>query len=43
MEYFIKGKTGNWELVLGLEVHAQISAKSKLFSGVTFPCTTSVK
>lgn len=30
---FIKGNTGNWEYVIGLEVHAQISSKSKLFSG----------
>lgn len=29
----IKGKTGDWEIVIGLEVHAQISSKSKLFSG----------
>ena len=35
MEYFIEGKTGNWEIVLGLEVHAQISANSKLFSGAS--------
>jgi aspartyl-tRNA(Asn)/glutamyl-tRNA(Gln) amidotransferase subunit B len=28
----IKGKTGDWEVVIGLEVHAQISSKSKLFS-----------
>jgi len=32
-EYRIKGKTGEWEVVLGLEVHAQISSNSKLFSG----------
>jgi aspartyl-tRNA(Asn)/glutamyl-tRNA(Gln) amidotransferase subunit B len=32
-EYRIKGNTGEWEVVLGLEVHAQISSKSKLFSG----------
>ena len=32
MEYLIKGKKGSWEVVLGLEVHAQISSKSKLFS-----------
>jgi aspartyl-tRNA(Asn)/glutamyl-tRNA(Gln) amidotransferase subunit B len=31
--YRIKGNTGEWEVVLGLEVHAQISSKSKLFSG----------
>lgn len=29
----IKGKTGEWEIVIGLEVHAQVSSKSKLFSG----------
>jgi aspartyl-tRNA(Asn)/glutamyl-tRNA(Gln) amidotransferase subunit B len=31
--YTVQGKTGNWELVIGLEVHAQVSSKSKLFSG----------
>jgi aspartyl-tRNA(Asn)/glutamyl-tRNA(Gln) amidotransferase subunit B len=29
----IKGRTGDWELVMGLEVHAQVASKSKLFSG----------
>ena len=29
----VQGKTGLWEVVIGLEVHAQISSKSKLFSG----------
>ncbi|MFZ5791073.1 MAG: Asp-tRNA(Asn)/Glu-tRNA(Gln) amidotransferase subunit GatB [Pseudomonadota bacterium] len=29
----IQGRTGPWEVVLGLEVHAQIISKSKLFSG----------
>ncbi|MEM8688776.1 MAG: Asp-tRNA(Asn)/Glu-tRNA(Gln) amidotransferase subunit GatB [Pseudomonadota bacterium] len=29
---FISGATGDWELVIGLEVHAQITSKSKLFS-----------
>lgn len=29
----IEGKTGWWEVVMGLEVHAQILSKSKLFSG----------
>ncbi len=28
-----EGETGQWELVLGLEVHAQVSSNSKLFSG----------
>jgi aspartyl-tRNA(Asn)/glutamyl-tRNA(Gln) amidotransferase subunit B len=31
--YRIKGNTGDWEVVIGLEVHAQINSKSKLFSG----------
>jgi aspartyl-tRNA(Asn)/glutamyl-tRNA(Gln) amidotransferase subunit B len=29
----IKGETGDWEVVLGLEVHAQVVSQSKLFSG----------
>ena len=29
----VKGDTGIWEMVIGLEIHAQISSKSKLFSG----------
>ena len=32
---WIKGATGDWEIVLGLEVHAQVLAKSKLFSGAS--------
>ena len=32
MGYLINGKTGKWELVMGLEVHAQIKSNSKLFS-----------
>ncbi len=32
-EYRIQGATGEWEVVIGLEVHAQIVTKSKLFSG----------
>jgi aspartyl-tRNA(Asn)/glutamyl-tRNA(Gln) amidotransferase subunit B len=31
--YLIHGNTGEWEVVIGLEVHAQISSQSKLFSG----------
>ena len=30
--YRIEGRTGAWEVVLGLEVHAQVASKSKLFS-----------
>ncbi|KKJ76642.1 glutamyl-tRNA amidotransferase [Kiloniella litopenaei] len=33
MSYRIKGNTGEWEVVIGLEVHAQVISKSKLFSG----------
>ncbi len=29
----IQGRTGEWEVVLGLEVHAQVASKAKLFSG----------
>ncbi len=29
----IQGETGEWEIVIGMEVHAQISTQSKLFSG----------
>ena len=29
----IQGRTGAWEVVIGLEVHAQVASKSKLFSG----------
>src|SRR3546814_19215439 len=31
----IKGKTGEWEMVIGLEVHAQVISDSKLFSGAS--------
>jgi aspartyl-tRNA(Asn)/glutamyl-tRNA(Gln) amidotransferase subunit B len=33
MTALIQGRTGEWEVVIGLEVHAQITAKAKLFSG----------
>ncbi len=33
MSQLIKGSTGNWEIVVGMEVHAQILSESKLFSG----------
>jgi aspartyl-tRNA(Asn)/glutamyl-tRNA(Gln) amidotransferase subunit B len=32
---WIKGATGDWEIVIGMEVHAQILSKSKLFSGAS--------
>jgi aspartyl-tRNA(Asn)/glutamyl-tRNA(Gln) amidotransferase subunit B len=31
----IKGTTGDWEVVIGLEVHAQVASKAKLFSGAS--------
>ncbi len=31
--YRVLGATGDWEIVVGLEVHAQVTAQSKLFSG----------
>ena len=31
--YLISGRTGDWEVVMGLEVHAQVASSSKLFSG----------
>ena len=33
MTYLIEGETGDWEVVIGLEVHAQIVSQAKLFSG----------
>ena len=30
--YYISGETGKWEVVIGLEVHAQVSSNAKLFS-----------
>src|SRR5881398_3408790 len=32
---FIKGATGDWEVVIGMEVHAQVTSQSKLFSGAS--------
>jgi len=33
MNNLVKGNTGDWEIVIGIEVHAQIISNSKLFSG----------
>src|SRR6202047_2216753 len=33
MSAVIEGRTGQWEVVIGLETHAQVIAKAKLFSG----------
>src|SRR3990167_6512001 len=34
-DYRIKGETGEWEVVIGLEVHAQVTSNAKLFSGAS--------
>jgi aspartyl-tRNA(Asn)/glutamyl-tRNA(Gln) amidotransferase subunit B len=31
----VKGATGDWEVVIGMEVHAQVTSNSKLFSGAS--------
>ena len=33
--YRVTGATGDWEVVIGLEVHAQITSNAKLFSGAS--------
>ncbi|MDA8230438.1 MAG: Asp-tRNA(Asn)/Glu-tRNA(Gln) amidotransferase subunit GatB [Magnetospirillum sp.] len=33
MAYTLQGETGDWEVVIGLEVHAQVTSSAKLFSG----------
>ncbi len=35
MTYMLEGREGVWELVVGLEVHAQVISQSKLFSGAS--------
>ena len=35
MSQLVTGRTGDWEIVIGLEVHAQVSSKAKLFSGAS--------
>jgi aspartyl-tRNA(Asn)/glutamyl-tRNA(Gln) amidotransferase subunit B len=35
MGYMLEGATGAWEIVVGLEVHAQVISESKLFSGAS--------
>jgi aspartyl-tRNA(Asn)/glutamyl-tRNA(Gln) amidotransferase subunit B len=34
-ENYIEGGTGSWEVVIGLEVHAQVTSEAKLFSGAS--------
>ena len=35
MGYTLEGRTGTWEVVCGLEIHAQVISQSKLFSGAS--------
>ncbi len=35
MGYMLEGATGAWEIVVGLEIHAQVISESKLFSGAS--------
>ena len=35
MNYQVEGATGAWEIVVGLEVHAQVTSRAKLFSGAS--------
>lgn len=32
---WMRGETGDWEIIIGLEVHAQVASQSKLFSGAS--------
>jgi aspartyl-tRNA(Asn)/glutamyl-tRNA(Gln) amidotransferase subunit B len=32
---FISGATGDWEIIVGMEIHAQVTSESKLFSGAS--------
>jgi aspartyl-tRNA(Asn)/glutamyl-tRNA(Gln) amidotransferase subunit B len=34
-EKLIRGATGDWEVIVGMEVHAQVTSKAKLFSGAS--------
>jgi aspartyl-tRNA(Asn)/glutamyl-tRNA(Gln) amidotransferase subunit B len=34
-DYRVHGATGDWEVVIGLEVHAQVTSEAKLFSGAS--------
>ena len=31
----VEGATGDWEVIVGLEVHAQVTSRAKLFSGAS--------
>ena len=34
-DHLIRGATGDWEVIVGMEVHAQVASKAKLFSGAS--------
>ena len=33
VRHTIEGQNGEWEIIIGLEIHAQVTSESKLFSG----------
>lgn len=35
VRHTVSGQTGDWEIIVGMEVHAQVSSQSKLFSGAS--------
>ncbi len=35
VRHTVPGATGDWEIIVGMEVHAQVSSESKLFSGAS--------
>ncbi|GAC1556655.1 MAG: hypothetical protein NVS2B5_18230 [Beijerinckiaceae bacterium] len=35
MQKLLKGATGDWEVIVGMEVHAQVTSRAKLFSGAS--------
>ena len=39
-KYLIEGKKEKWEVIIGLEVHAQVTSKSKLSLSVSKPSET---
>ena len=34
-ENLVRGATGDWEIIVGMEIHAQVTSRSKLFSGAS--------
>jgi len=34
-KYWIKGAKADWEIIIGMEIHAQVNSRAKLFSGAS--------